>query len=277
VARAPGGRGRQPPVLKKFGQHFLTDKKILTAIVDALAPAASDTVVEIGPGRGSLTDILVERAGWVIAVEIDRALAAGLRERYRQRSNIEILEDDFLDVEIRAEAGRDYLLIGNVPYYITTPIIFKALEPPMPRRAVFLVQREVAERMAAAAGDEAYGALTVNVAVVARVEQVMTVPAEAFRPPPKVESGVVRLTPLSRPLVPIDSLDSFRTFVQAAFGQRRKQMQRVLRSVRGMSADESKVILQQVGIEGSARPEVVTPEQFANLFEAINRTLPAAG
>src|SRR5207237_4726923 len=138
-------------------------------------------------------------------------------ETYHTRSYGEIVEDDFLDFDLRAEAGRDYLLIGNFPYYITTPIIFKALEPPMPRRAVFLVQREVAERMAAKAGDEAYGALTVNVAVVASVEQVLTVPASAFRPPPKVESAVVRLMPLERPLVPADSLDSFRTFVQAAF------------------------------------------------------------
>jgi len=272
MARAPGGRGRQPPVLKKFGQHFLSDKNILTAIVDALAPTSSDTVVEVGSGRGSLTDILLERAGWVIAVEIDRALAASLRERYRDQTNIEIVEDDFLDVELRAEAGRDFLLIGNVPYYITTPIIFRALEPPMPRRSVFLVQREVAERMAAKAGDEAYGALTVNIAVVATVEQVLTVPAAAFRPPPKVESAVVRLTPLEQPLVPPDSLESFRAFVQAAFGQRRKQMQRVLRSVRGMSADQATAILEETGIEPTARPEVITPEKFAKLFRLLGET-----
>ena len=270
MPRAPGGRGRKPPVLKRFGQHFLTDEKILTAIVDALAPTTSDTVVEVGPGRGSLTDILVERAGWVIAIEIDRALAENLRDKYHTRSNVEIVEDDFLDVDLRAEAGRDCLLIGNVPYYITTPIIFKALEPPMPRRSVFLVQREVAERMAAKAGDEAYGALTVNVAVVASVEQVLTVPATAFRPPPKVESAVVRLTPLEHSLVPADSLDSFRAFVQAAFGERRKQMQRVLRSVRRISADQASAILERVGIEPTARPEVVAPEQFAKLFRVLH-------
>jgi len=139
----------------------------------------------------------------------------------------------------------------------------------MPRRSVFLVQREVAERMAAKAGDEAYGALTVNVAVVASVEQVLTVPAAAFRPPPKVESAVVRLSPLEHSLVPADSLDSFRTFVQAAFGQRRKQMQRVLRSLRGVSAEQANAILERVGIESTARPEVVSPEQFAKLFRVL--------
>ena len=270
MAHAPGGRGRRPPVLKKFGQHFLSDKTILTAIVDALAPTPSDTVVEVGPGRGSLTDILVERAGWVVAVEIDRALAENLRDKYHSRSNVEIVEDDFLDVDIRAEVGRDYLLIGNVPYYITTPIVFKALEPPVPRRSVFLVQREVAERMAAKAGDEAYGALTVNVAVVANVEQVFTVPAAAFRPPPKVESAVVRLTPLKEPLVAAESLQPFRTFVQAAFGQRRKQMQRMLRTVRGLSTEAAIELLGASGIQPSARPEVVTAEQFASLFTAVD-------
>ncbi len=272
MPRTPGGgRRRQPPVLKKFGQHFLTDIKILTAIVDALAPTSSDTVVEVGPGRGSLTDILVERSGKVVAVEIDRALAQGLREKYHERSNIEIVEADFLETDLATSLGNDYLLIGNVPYYITTPIIFKALEPPIPRRSVFLVQREVAERMAARAGDEAYGALTVNVAVVAAIEQVLTVPATAFRPPPKVESAVVRLTPLKNPLVPHQSLSAMRSFVQAAFGQRRKQMQRVLRSVRGMSAEQAADILQESGIEPTARPEVVSPQEFATLFRLLQK------
>ncbi|PYO48400.1 MAG: ribosomal RNA small subunit methyltransferase A [Gemmatimonadetes bacterium] len=264
VARAPGWRGRKPPVLKKFGQHFLSDNKILSAIVDALAPTASDTVVEVGPGRGSLTDILAERSGKVIAVEIDRALAGLLRDKYRDRPNVEIVEGDFLETDVRSLVGGDYLLIGNVPYYITTPIVFKALETPMPRRSVFLVQREVADRMSAKAGDEEYGALTVNIAVVAKVEQVMTVPATAFRPPPKVESAVVRITPLERP--------PFRTFVQAAFGQRRKQIQRVLRSVRAISIDQAVAILEQTGIEPTARPEVVSPGEFATLFRLLRET-----
>ena len=269
MARAPGGRGRQPPVLKKFGQHFLSDNRILSAIVDALAPTASDTVVEVGPGRGSLTDILAGRSGKVIAVEIDRALAGLLRDKYRDRPNVEIVEGDFLETDVRSLVGGDYLLIGNVPYYITTPIIFKALEPPMPRRSVFLVQREVAERMAAKAGDEAYGALTVNIAVVASVEQVMTVPASAFRPPPKVESAVVRLTPLQQPLVADQSLNAFRAFVLAVFGLRRKQLQRVLRSVRGWSPEQAREILVRAGIDPTARPEIIDAETFARLFALV--------
>jgi 16S rRNA (adenine1518-N6/adenine1519-N6)-dimethyltransferase len=269
VPRAPGGRGRHPPALKKFGQHFLTDEKILGAIVDALAPTPADTVVEIGPGRGSLTDILAARSGRLVAVEIDRALAAQLRDKYNGQKNVEIVEGDFLEADLRAVAGEDFLLIGNVPYNITTPIVFRALEPPIPRRSVFLVQREVAERMAAAEDTESYGALSINVAAVAIVEQVLAVPASAFRPPPKVESAVVRLTPRAQPLVALESLAAFRAFVQAAFGLRRKQMQRVLRTVRGLSPEQAAVLLDRAGIEQSARPEVLSPEQFAGLFALL--------
>jgi 16S rRNA (adenine1518-N6/adenine1519-N6)-dimethyltransferase len=265
VARAPRERGH-PPVLKKYGQHFLNDKSFLAAIVDALGPTDSDTVVEVGPGRGSLTDILVERSGRVIGIEIDRALADQLGKRYAERTNVQIVQGDVLETHLQTIAGRDFLLIGNVPYYITTPIVFKALEPPIPRRSVFLVQREVAERMAATADTESYGALSVNIAVVANVEQVMTIPAGAFQPPPKVESAVVRITPRATPLVGLESLPAFRAFVQAAFGLRRKQMLRVLRTVRGISPDQASGLLQQAGIDPVARPEVLTPETFARLF-----------
>jgi 16S rRNA (adenine1518-N6/adenine1519-N6)-dimethyltransferase len=268
VARAPRERGH-PPILKKYGQHFLNDKRILTAIVDALGPSDSDTVVEVGPGRGSLTDILVERSGRVIGIEIDRALAEQLGKRYAERTNVQIVQGDVLETDLHTVAGSDFLLIGNVPYYITTPIVFKALEPPIPRRSVFLVQREVAERMAATADTESYGALSVNVAVVATVEQVMTIPAGAFQPPPKVESAVVRISPRAIPLVGLESLPAFRAFVQAVFGLRRKQMLRVLRTVRGISPDQALAVLRQTAIDPVARPEVLTPADFARLFELV--------
>jgi 16S rRNA (adenine1518-N6/adenine1519-N6)-dimethyltransferase len=261
-----GSRTRNPPVLKKYGQHFLNDKKILQGIIDALAPSSSDTVIEVGPGRGSLTDILVELSGRVIGVEIDRALAAQLAERYRGRQNVEIVQADVLETDLHALAGSDFLLIGNVPYYITTPIVFKALQAPIPRRSVFLVQREVAERMAASADTDSYGALSVNIAAVANTEQVLDVPASAFQPPPKVESAVVRLRPREKPLVGAESLAPFRAFVQAVFGLRRKQMQRVLRTVRGISPDQAGAILDRAGIDRAARPEVLTPESFARLY-----------
>jgi 16S rRNA (adenine1518-N6/adenine1519-N6)-dimethyltransferase len=226
-------------------------------------------VVEVGPGRGSLTDILAQRSGRLIAVEIDRALSEQLRERYRDRPSVEIVQADVLETDLHALAGSDFLLIGNVPYYITTPIVFKALEAPIPRRSVFLVQREVADRMAAKEDTESYGALSVNVAAVAHTEMVMSVPASSFKPAPKVESAVIRLTPRASPLLSADVLPAFRTFVQAMFGQRRKQMQRALRTVRGISVEEARAVLAQAEVDPAARPEVVSPEAFARLFELL--------
>jgi 16S rRNA (adenine1518-N6/adenine1519-N6)-dimethyltransferase len=270
LAAAPRRRGGNPPVLKKFGQHFLDDRGILGRIVDVLAPGRDDTVIEIGPGRGSLTEILAARAGRLIAVEIDRALSARLLERYPGDGRVSIVQADVLETDLHVLGGPDFLLIGNVPYYITTPIVFKALEPPIPRRSVFLVQREVAERMAARENEENYGALTVNLAVVARIENVFDVPPDAFRPPPKVWSSVVKLVPLETPLVPAESLADFRAFVQNCFGMRRKQIQKVLRSVREVSPEKIAATLAAVGIDPSARPENVSPAQFAQLFEILS-------
>jgi 16S rRNA (adenine1518-N6/adenine1519-N6)-dimethyltransferase len=262
-------RTRRPPVLKKYGQHFLSDERILSGIVDALGPTADDTVIEIGPGRGSLTGILAERCRKLIAIEIDRALAEQLVAKYRDRPNVEIIQGDVLEKDLHALAGSDFLLIGNVPYNITTPIVFKALDPPIPRRSVFLVQREVAERMAAKEDTESYGALSVNVAVVANTEMVMSVPPSAFKPPPKVDSTVVRITPRETPLVALRALPGFRTFVQAAFSLRRKQMQKVLRTIRSISPEEAAAILETAGIAATARPEVVSPQAFARLYEIL--------
>ena len=158
-----------PPPRKRLGQHFLTDPRILSRIADALDLQGSETVVEIGPGRGALTEILVARAGRVIAIEIDRTLAARLRARHADDPRVTVIEQDVLAVDLPSAAGGPYVLAGNVPYYITTPIIFHALVPPLPLRAVYLVQREVAERASATPGSGAYGALSVNVQAVARV------------------------------------------------------------------------------------------------------------
>jgi 16S rRNA (adenine1518-N6/adenine1519-N6)-dimethyltransferase len=256
----------RPPVLKKYGQHFLSDDRILSGIVNALGPTASDTVIEIGPGRGSLTEILAGRCRRLFAIEIDRALAEQLVVRYRDRPNVEIVQGDVLETDLHALAGAGFLLIGNVPYNITTPIVFKALDPPIPRRSVFLVQREVAERMAAKEDTESYGALSVNVSVVANTEMMMSVPPGAFKPPPKVDSTVVRITPREKPLVGLGALPGFRTFVQAAFSLRRKQMQKVLRTIRALSPEQAGVILERAEIAATARPEVVSPQAFARLY-----------
>ena len=258
---------RPPPVRKSLGQHFLSDRRILERIVDALEPGPDETVVEIGPGRGTLTEVLRERAGRVVAVEYDRALAALLKDRYAG-SNVSIVEADVLSVDMYEAAGGPFILVGNVPYYITTPILFHALRRPRARRSVFLVQKEVAERMAAPPGDKTYGALSVNVQALARVEIVMRVAPGAFSPPPKVDSAVVRVVPRVDPVVEAAEEKAFSEFVMAAFGMRRKQMQRVLREITSSGAEAAKELLTRLGIEPALRPESLTPEQFAAVFRA---------
>lgn len=261
--------GSLPPVRKSLGQHFLSDPSILARIADALGPLGAETVVEVGAGRGGLTDQLRERARRVVAVEVDRALAALLRARYAGDDRVTVVEGDILKLQPGELAGGEYALVGNVPYYITTPIIFHALERPRPTRAVFLVQREVADRMTALPGTTEYGALTVNLQVLARVELLFTVPAGAFHPPPKVQSAVVRLEPLAEPLVPESFESRFSSFVQSAFALRRKQMRRVVRNITGLDAPIAEERLREAGIEPELRPEALSPAHFAKLARLL--------
>ena len=258
-----------PPTRKSLGQHFLTDRRILGRIADALHLTGSETVLEIGAGRGALTDILADRAGRLIAIEYDRALADILRLRYAKRGHVLIAEADVLEISLGELAAGPYVLVGNVPYYITTPILFHALVPPRADRSVYLVQKEVADRLCARPGTKEYGALTVNVGAVARAESLFKVPAGAFNPPPKVDSAVVRITPLAEPLVTPAEERPFRLLVQGAFGMRRKQMRRVLRSLYSVSADVADAVLAATGIDPEVRPETLSPEQFAALLRAF--------
>lgn len=266
----PNRRGN-PPVLKRFGQHFLNDRSALSDIADAAMLHGDDVVVEIGPGRGALTAELLLRAGRVIAVEIDHQLAENLRSKYSRENRIEIVERDILDVSVAQLVEGPFVVVGNVPYYITTPILFHALQPPLPVRCVFLVQREVAERIVSPPGSREYGALSVNVQAIAQAEIVRMVAPRAFSPPPKVDSAVVRITPLPNPIVPPDEIDEFRKFVLAIFGMRRKQIANVLRSVRGISIEDSRSILESQSIDPSSRPETLSPNQFVELLRAIRR------
>jgi 16S rRNA (adenine1518-N6/adenine1519-N6)-dimethyltransferase len=256
---------RRPPVRKSLGQHFLNDKRILQRIVDALELTGDETVVEIGPGRGSLTELLAPVAKRLVLIEYDRMLAARLRERYAASASVSVVEADVLTVNLGEVAGGPYVLVGNVPYYITTPILFHALEPPRPDRAVYLVQREVADRIVAAPGSSDYGALSVNVQGFARPTKLFRVAPGSFDPPPKVESAVIRIEPREDPVVDAAHETRFRRFVQDAFGMRRKQMRRVVRSLLNLSAERADALLQRVGIDPTARPETLSPEQFALL------------
>jgi 16S rRNA (adenine1518-N6/adenine1519-N6)-dimethyltransferase len=265
----PRERGPNPPVLKRFGQHFLNDQRVLAGIADALELRGDETVVEIGPGRGALTRHLVGRARRLVLIELDRALAANLREEFAGDPTIDVVEADVLDEDIAELAGGPYVLVGNVPYYITTPIIFHALKPPMPLRAVFLVQKEVAERMAADADDEEYGALSVTIQALTEPELLLHVPPSAFTPAPKVHSAVVRLRPREKPLVPPETAPGFQAFVQSFFGMRRKQLGTIVRALEGVDSDHAREILTAGGWDPQARPETLSPAEFARLYATL--------
>jgi 16S rRNA (adenine1518-N6/adenine1519-N6)-dimethyltransferase len=267
--RQPARPGKLPPIRKNLGQHFLNDKRILQRIVDALELTGHETVLEIGPGRGSLTELLVPAAKRLVLIECDRMLAERLRARYASTPSVTVIEADVLTVDLGDAAGGPYVLVGNVPYYITTPILFHALVEPRPARAVYLVQREVAERLAASPGTSEYGALSVNVQAVARVEMIAKVPAGAFRPPPKVDSAIVRVTPRPDPVVTPAEEARYRSLVQGAFGMRRKQMRRVTRTLASLDAERAEDVLRRAGIGAEVRPETLSPAEFASLLRAL--------
>jgi len=265
---------------RRLGQHFLNDRNILRRIVDALEPEPGHVVLEIGPGKGSLTRELLARGLSVIAIEKDRRLVAELErgtwnaERGTHAPRIVVgdaLEFDWQ--ELAATVPRSTLRVprfkvcGNIPYSVTSPLLDKALTPPLPERVVFLVQEEVANRITARPGTKAYGGLTVGVQALCRAEKLFVVRAGAFEPPPKVQSALLRLMPLAEPLIdPATEGQAFRRFVTACFSQRRKQLRNVLRAVTGKSATEVTAGLTALAIDPAARPETLAPAQFVALL-----------
>ena len=260
---------RLPPPRKRLGQHFLTDTRVLDRIADVLAIQKSDTVIEIGPGRGALTDRLADRAGRLITIEIDKLLIPILRARYESRPHVSVIESDVLDLSLGDVAGGPYLLAGNVPYYITTPIIFHAMTRPRFQRAVFLVQREVADRAVAAPGSKEYGALSVNLQALATVTPRGAVKPTSFNPPPTVDSAILHLEPRADPVIREDEEAAFRKLVIASFGLRRKQMRRVVRTVRGLTAEQADAALDAAALDPEVRPEVLSADDFARLLRAL--------
>jgi 16S rRNA (adenine1518-N6/adenine1519-N6)-dimethyltransferase len=239
--------------VRRLGQHFLNDPTILARIVDALEPVAGERVLEIGPGQGSLTRALLARGLTVLAIEKDRALAERLTHQ-----GINVVLGDALKVDWPRVAK----VVGNIPYYITSPLLEKALTTPLPERVVFLVQLEVADRLAAKPGSKIYGALSVGVQAICRVEKLFTVAPGAFKPPPQVRSAVVRLTPLAAPLIMPEEVAPFRRFVTGCFSKRRKQLKN---AVPGMGDAD----FQALGLDPQMRPERLSPEMFVRLWRVL--------
>ena len=246
------------PVRKRFGQHFLHDPSVLQRIVQAIDPRPGEHIVEIGPGPGALTALLLERAGSIDAVEIDRDLAAQLRQRWPA---LRLHESDALKFDFAALArarGGPLRIVGNLPYNISTPLLFHLLD--VVEHVVDLhvmLQKEVIDRMAATPGSDAYGRLTVMLAPRLDVQWLFDVGPGAFQPPPRVWSAVARLTVRREPLFAVP--EAYGRVVAAAFSHRRKTIRNGLRGIVGPEAWEA------TGIDPGARPEVLSPAQFAAL------------
>lgn len=262
---------------KNFGQNFLIDSNILEHIADASGISKEDCVLEIGPGIGSLTQVLAERAGKVLAVEIDKNLIPILSETLKDYSNVEVIHEDILKIEIdqlieEKNQGRPVRVVANLPYYITTPIVMGLLEKKAKIQSMtVMVQKEVAERMQAKPKEKEYGALSIAVQFYSRPEINMTVPPNCFMPKPKVASAVITLSVLDHPIVEVREEDFFFKLVKCAFGQRRKTLLNSLynQANLGMEKEELTSIFYQMGLDEKIRGEALSLEQFAELSNRI--------
>ena len=265
----------------KLGQHFLADPSAAVEIVDALGDVSHRTVFEIGPGKGVLTSLLAKRARRLIAVELDRVLAAQLRMEFGQTRNVEIIEGDVLAIDLNtvfgprpgvtrteAQTNEPVIVVGNIPYYITSELLLRLFEHRnYVESMVLMVQREVADRLAAEPGGSEYGLLSATAQLYSRVEKLFTLPPGAFAPPPKVYSAVVRLTIEPR----VDELrvpeEEFIDFLKLSFAQKRKTLWNNLKA--RYDAQKLKSALQQVDIKPTVRAEALSLEQSAAIFRAL--------
>lgn len=259
----------------RLSQHFLHDRRVAARIAAAVEAPPGTRVVEIGPGRGALTEPLLERGFRVRAIELDRELAEALRARWEGREGFEVVAGDALTIDLPAAGSGEALwVVGNLPYAITSPLVFRILD--QVHRAgvvgmVFMIQREVAERLAAPPGGRDYGALSVGVRLIADVERLFDVRAGAFQPPPDVVSSVVRLRPHGRLPLSEERRERVRALVRELFGQRRKQVQKALRTLPALSLEPESVerVARNAGLDLTVRPEALSPEDFLALDQAL--------
>jgi len=266
---------------KSLGQNFLVDENIINRIVDASNISETDLVIEVGPGIGNMTKKLAQKAGRIIAVEIDKYLIPPLTEVLKDYPNSSIINQDILKISIRdvieAEmAANDKLktvkIVANLPYYITTPIIMKFLEEnPGIHTLVFMIQKEVADRIVASPGGKVYGALSVAVQYYSKAEKVFDVSPHCFIPQPDVDSTVIRLNVYDKPQVELLNKDVFFQTVKASFGQRRKTLVNALANSNKFSADKEKIkeILLRMGINENIRGESLSISQFAQIANEL--------
>ena len=261
---------------KKYGQNFLIDMNVLERVIGAARIREEDCVLEIGPGIGTMTQLLAERAGKVIAVEIDNNLIPILEETLSPYVNVKIINEDILKLDIKELVreqgeGRPVKVVANLPYYITTPIVMGLLEGGAPLESItVMVQKEVADRMQAGPGTKDYGALSLAVQYYARPEVVANVPPNCFIPRPNVGSAVIRLTKHEMPPVRCHEKKMF-AIIRASFNQRRKTLANSLGNAAGLgvSRDQVAEALEEMGLPAMVRGEALTLEQFGELSNRL--------
>ena len=266
-------------IQKKFGQNFLIDPRVLEKIMDAAMIGPEDFVLEIGPGIGTMTQYLCERAREVVAVEIDRALLPVLADTLSGYENVTVINQDILKVDIRAlarekNAGRPIKVVANLPYYITTPIIMELFESRVPVESItVMVQKEVADRMQVGPGTKDYGALSLAVQYYAKPEIIANVPPNCFLPRPKVGSAVIRLTRHAAPPVEVQDAHLMFSLIRASFNQRRKTLVNGLYNGGGfgLTKEELAEAVRGLGVPETIRGEALTLEQFARLADLIEQ------
>jgi 16S rRNA (adenine1518-N6/adenine1519-N6)-dimethyltransferase len=256
---------------KRFGQHFL-EPAWVAKLVDALDAHSDETFLEIGPGRGALTVPLAARVKRLIAVEIDRDLAADLPT---QVPGVHLVQADFLDVnlaDLLRDAPKPVRVVGNLPYNVASPILFKLLhdadEGRVLKDATLMLQKEVADRLVATPGSDGYGALAIQVALLADAKRILSLPPGAFRPPPKVKSAVVQLR-FRPPAVDVGDRSMFEKLVRGLFLQRRKTLANALKPVADSVGRSSTEMIDQARVDGSRRPEALRLDDFARLARAM--------
>jgi len=270
-------------ISKSLGQNFLTDQNIIDKIVEGAEVCDEDLVIEIGPGMGVLTMALAEQAGKVIAVEIDRNLIPILSDTLKEYDNIEIIQGDILKQNLNdiiqqhlTASGKDDFktenvkIVGNLPYYITTPVIMKILEEKTKAKSLtVMMQKEVAERINAKAGTKAYGAITVAINYYCTVHHVSDVSRTVFYPKPNVDSQVLRLDIRETPPVSLIDDSVFFACIKAGFGQRRKTLLNSLTGINGLDKSAALEVLQNAGIDPMRRAETLNIEEFATLANCV--------
>lgn len=264
--------GRRP--LKSLGQNFLVDRNVIDKIIQSANIGPQDAVLEIGPGRGALTEHLAQRAGRLVLVEYDHALAASHAERYQNDPRVTVVDADVLVVDLvnlLGETPAAWKVVANLPYNISSPVLFKLLEyRALFSRMVLMLQREVGERLVAEPGCSDYGVTTALLGLWFNMRREFIVSPGCFHPRPKVDSAVISFVPLIKPRVEVGNEEIYRRVVKGAFAMRRKTLSNCLKATELAAPDELGRLLDVCGIDGQRRGETLSLEEFASLSRVLS-------